>query len=66
MIIGSEAEKGTKDPADTGHYSRTAFERAKAPKAFFVTEGKGHIDLYDDTSESVPKIAELIAEFLCV
>jgi fermentation-respiration switch protein FrsA (DUF1100 family) len=65
MIIGSEAEKGTGDPADTGFYSRAAIEHAKEPKELFVIQGKGHIDLYDKTQESIPKLADFMAKSLC-
>lgn len=65
MIIGSEAEKGTGDAA-TGFYSRAAIERAKEPKELFVIEGKGHVDLYDDTRESVPKLTDFMTKALCL
>ncbi|KAH7312800.1 hydrolase of the alpha/beta superfamily [Rhexocercosporidium sp. MPI-PUGE-AT-0058] len=49
MIIGSEADKGTDDPADTGRFSRIAIERAKEPKELFVIR-------------SVPKLADFMGK----
>ncbi|KAH8726281.1 hydrolase of the alpha/beta superfamily [Phaeosphaeriaceae sp. PMI808] len=66
MIIGSEADKGTGEAADTGPYSRAAIERAKEPKELFVIKGKGHVDLYDNTVESVPKLVDFMAKSLCI
>lgn len=65
MIIGSEADKGTGDAADTGPYSRAAIERAGEPKELFVIKGKGHIDLYDNISDSIPKLADFMEKSLC-
>lgn len=56
MIAGSEAE--------TLHYSKTAVEGAKEPKEFFVVKGKNHFDLYDDLTESAPKLVEFYANAL--
>ncbi|PVH68512.1 alpha/beta-hydrolase [Cadophora sp. DSE1049] len=66
MIIGSEADKGTGEGADTGGFSRVAIERAKEPKELFVIKGLGHIDLYDHVSESVPKLADFMGKSLCI
>lgn len=65
MIIGSEADKGTGDPADTGVFSRKAIERAKEPKELFVIKGLGHVDMYDHVSESVSKLADFMGRYLC-
>lgn len=57
MIMGSEAV--------TRHLSRQAMELAKEPKELVVLEGKRHTDLYDDTSETVPKVVDFMAKALC-
>jgi hypothetical protein len=51
--------------ADTGSYSRAAIERAEEPKELFVINGKWHVDLYDDTSKSIPMLADLMEKSLC-
>lgn len=56
MIAGSEAE--------TLHFSRTAVEGAKDPKELFIIKGKNHFDLYDDVTESAPKLVEFYANAL--
>ncbi|KAL4897495.1 Alpha/Beta hydrolase protein [Aspergillus ambiguus] len=56
MIAGSKAQ--------TLHYSRTAVEVAKEPKELFVVEGKNHFDLYDDVTESGPKIVGFFDKYL--
>ena len=66
MITGTEADRGTGGPADTAHYTRKAIESAKEPKELFIIEGKGHLDLYDKTAESVPKLADFFAKSLCI
>jgi fermentation-respiration switch protein FrsA (DUF1100 family) len=65
MIRGSEADKGDGGQADTGFYSRMAIERAKEPKELLVIKGKGHLDLYRDTAESIPKLVEFMDKSLC-
>jgi hypothetical protein len=57
MIIGSEAV--------TAHLSRQAMGLAREPKELVVLEGKRHTDLYDDTSETVPKLVGFMAKALC-
>ncbi|KAI9924266.1 hypothetical protein MW887_007216 [Aspergillus wentii] len=56
MIVGSEAQ--------TLHYSRTAVEAAKEPKELFTVQGKNHFDLYDDLTESGPKLVEYFGRYL--
>lgn len=56
MIAGSRAQ--------TLHYSRTAVQAAKEPKELFVVEGKNHFDLYDDVTESGPKLVEFFGRYL--
>ncbi|KAJ4861176.1 dienelactone hydrolase family domain-containing protein [Trichoderma breve] len=56
MIAGSEAE--------TLHYSKTAVEGAREPKEVFIVKGKNHFDLYDDLTESAPKLVEFYANAL--
>ncbi|KAK5992248.1 hypothetical protein PT974_05649 [Cladobotryum mycophilum] len=56
MIAGSEAQ--------TLHYSKWAIDQAKEPKELFVVQGKNHFDLYDDVSESGPKIVEFLGKAL--
>ncbi|KKA26750.1 hypothetical protein TD95_000861 [Thielaviopsis punctulata] len=42
--------------AHTLHYSEDAVANAQGDKELFVVKGKNHFDLYDDLSESGPKI----------
>lgn len=62
MIIASVPQKAF----NTGPYGRRAYERAREPKELFVVEGKKHLDLYDDTSQSVPKLTDFMNQWLCV
>jgi hypothetical protein len=57
MITGSEAV--------TRHLSRQAMELAQGPKELVVLEGKRHTDLYDGTSETVPKVVDFMVKALC-
>ena len=57
MIVGGDA--------DTAYQSRRAIEKAREPKELFVIEGKSHVDLYDDTSETVPKLVGFMEKALC-
>ncbi|OGM43980.1 putative dienelactone hydrolase domain-containing protein [Aspergillus bombycis] len=50
MIAGSEA--------DTLYFTQAAIDRAQEPKEMYVIPGMTHIDLYDHTSESTPKLVE--------
>ncbi|KAL8707078.1 MAG: hypothetical protein Q9225_007835 [Loekoesia sp. 1 TL-2023] len=50
MIAGSKAQNL--------HYSETAARTAKDPKEFFIVEGKNHFDMYDDLSETGPKLVQ--------
>lgn len=65
MIIGSESDKGNGEDIDTGGFSRAAIERAKEPKELFVVEGYGHLDFYDNVSESGVKLADFMGKSLC-
>lgn len=56
MIAGSEAQ--------TLHYSWEAVEAAKDPKEIFVINRKNHFDLYDDLTESGPKLVKFFGEYL--
>lgn len=58
MIAGSEA--------DTLYCSKDAIELASEPKELFKIEGKTHVDLYDDTSVSIPKLVYFMSNALCV
>jgi hypothetical protein len=55
MIAGSKAQ--------TLHYSREAVDAAKEPKGLFVVADKNHFDLYDDLSESGPKLVEFYGKY---
>ena len=57
MIAGGDA--------DTANQSRRAIETAEEPKELFITEGKSHVDLYDDTSKTVPKLIDFMSKALC-
>ncbi|KAH7225195.1 hydrolase of the alpha/beta superfamily [Fusarium oxysporum] len=57
MIAGSEAM--------TFQYSQPIIDRAKEPKELVVLEGKGHVDLYDDVTESGPKLISFMQRYLC-
>ncbi|KAH8890716.1 X-Pro dipeptidyl-peptidase protein [Thozetella sp. PMI_491] len=52
MIAGSEAA--------SREHSEVAIGKAREPKEMFVVPGKGHVDLYDDISVTVPKITEFM------
>lgn len=56
MIAGTKAQ--------TLHYSRDAVKAAKELKELFVIEGKNHFDLYDDLTESGPKVVEFFGKSL--
>jgi len=58
MIAGSEA--------DTFYFSKDACDAAKEPKELFIVKGKTHIDLYDNTTETMPKLVEFMNENLSV
>ncbi|SCO82571.1 related to hydrolases of the alpha/beta superfamily [Fusarium oxysporum] len=57
MIAGSEAM--------TFQYSQPIIDRAKEPKELVVLEGKGHVDLYEDVTESGPKLISFMQRYLC-
>jgi fermentation-respiration switch protein FrsA (DUF1100 family) len=56
MIAGSKA--------DTLYFSQDAYAKAGEPKELFVVDGKTHIDLYDDTTETLPKMVDFMARHL--
>ncbi|KAF2096041.1 hydrolase of the alpha/beta superfamily [Rhizodiscina lignyota] len=56
MIAGTKAQ--------SLHFSKTAIEAAKEPKELFSIEGKNHFDLYDDLSETGPKLVEFFGKYL--
>ena len=56
MIAGTEAE--------TKIYSERGIGRAMEPKELFWVEGKTHVDLYDDTSVTLPKLIEFMSTWL--
>ncbi|KNG52754.1 Dienelactone hydrolase [Stemphylium lycopersici] len=56
MIAGGDA--------DTRYYSERAIEQAEEPKELYIIPGLTHIGLYDNTSESVPKLIEFFGEYL--
>jgi len=56
MIAGSAAQ--------TLHYSQTAVELAAEPKELMVVDGKNHFDLYDDLTETGPKLVEFFSKWL--
>ncbi|CAM1508593.1 Fc.00g054410.m01.CDS01 [Cosmosporella sp. VM-42] len=57
MIAGSDAE--------TAYMSRVGIEKAREPKELFIIEGRTHVDLYDDTSDTVPKLTDFMMKALC-
>jgi len=42
--------------ADTLYFSEEAVAKAGEPKELFVVPGKTHVDLYDDTEGTLPKL----------
>jgi fermentation-respiration switch protein FrsA (DUF1100 family) len=56
MIAGSEA--------DTLYFSQDAIKKAGEPKELWVVEGKTHIDLYDQTEGTMPKLVEFFRKYL--
>ncbi|KAF2710577.1 alpha/beta-hydrolase [Pleomassaria siparia CBS 279.74] len=50
--------------ADTGYFSKQAIEQAKEPKELVVIPGKSHIALYDDLSETAPKLIDFFSKSL--
>lgn len=56
MIAGNEAQ--------TLHYSKWAVAKAKEPKELVVLPGQNHFSLYDDLTESAPKLVEFFGKYL--
>ena len=48
MIAGTDAQ--------TLWMTKDAYEKAKEPKELFLIEGETHVSLYDNVSESIPKL----------
>ncbi|KAL2203406.1 X-Pro dipeptidyl-peptidase protein [Sarocladium strictum] len=57
FVAGSEAV--------TLSFVEEAYERALDPKELVVVPGKCHVDLYQDVSETGPKLASFFTESLC-
>ncbi|KAJ3543118.1 hypothetical protein NM208_g3745 [Fusarium decemcellulare] len=57
MISGSDAA--------TVEFSKTTIQQALEPKELFIIPGKKHMDLYDGTEESIPKLVEFMSHWLC-
>ncbi|KAG5807344.1 hypothetical protein H9Q74_003487 [Fusarium xylarioides] len=57
MIAGRDAV--------TFQYSQPIIDRAKEPKELVVLEGKGHVDLYQDVTETGPKLVSFMQNYLC-
>ena len=57
MVVGSDA--------DTAYLSAHAVRKANDPKELFVVMDKTHAELYDDTTETIPKLVEFLTEHLC-
>ncbi|KAF2036521.1 hypothetical protein EK21DRAFT_95789 [Setomelanomma holmii] len=56
MIAGSNAQ--------TLHYSKTAVALASEPKEFFTIQRKNHSELYDDVTETAPKLIKFFGHCL--
>ncbi|CAI4215928.1 unnamed protein product [Parascedosporium putredinis] len=50
--------------AQTHHYSKDAVAAAKEIKELFTVEGKNHFDLYDDLTETAPKLVSVFGKAL--
>ena len=50
MIAGSDA--------DTLYFTQAAIDQAKEPKEMYVIPGLTHIDLYDHTNQSTPRLVQ--------
>lgn len=48
------------DIAETLYYSQEGFDRALEPKELFLVPNATHVDLYDHTDVSLPKIADFM------
>lgn len=56
MIAGSDA--------DTLYFSQVAIEQAQEPKELYIIPGLSHIDLYDHTNRSAPKLVDFFRTHL--
>ena len=56
MIAGEEA--------DTLYFSEEAIQQAREPKELFIVRGKRHVALYDDLSETIPKLLDFFTKNL--
>ncbi|KAM0421195.1 hypothetical protein ACHAPT_011087 [Fusarium lateritium] len=51
--------------AQTLHYSNTAVATVKELKEVYVVKAKNYFDLYDDVTETGPKLVEFFSQALC-
>lgn len=56
MIAGSEA--------DTLYFAQTAIDRADEPKEMYIIPGLTHVDLYDHTNQSTPRLVDFFRTHL--
>lgn len=47
--------------SDTKSFSDEAFKKLAKPKELFLVDGSGHVDLYHDLTQTLPKLVEFFA-----